>query len=187
MISFEICIHICHILTVYESIFPCILIEFFFWDAEKWTKYISRNNRHAGKPTDFSSFSHTHQNSLNLIIRMMCCEDIFGTIFFFHLTKKTISFLSCDMFDTFFCCFRESSDIHFLYFADDVFTIANICNKFSICIRFISSEWMIKVYNDEFFFCMVLFDHIKKYHTIHSPTYRENKDIWGMSIFWKCF
>ena len=187
MISLKMRISICHVLAIYDHIFLCILIKSFFSNTEKWTKYIPSNNRHTRESTDFPSFYHTHEDSLCLVIRMMRCEDILCTIFFFYLSEKPIPLISCDMFDTFFLGFCESSDIHFLYFADDIFTLANICNKFSIGIRFISSKWVIEVYDDDFFFWMMFFYHIKKYHTIDSTTDCDDENIWWIGIFWKCF
>ena len=129
------------------------------------------------RPTDKVEYC-----SLDTIICVMCCEDIFCGIFLRYSGEEFISVFSCGGFDTWSLFFCETSNIHLLDFESDISTFANIRDELSISIRLQPTEWVIEV-SDDYFLCWVMpLDEIKHDHTIDSTTHREDERIFPSNI-----
>jgi hypothetical protein len=108
---------------------------------------------------------------------MMGGEDIFCTVLFRHFSEKFVSIVSCGIFYTFFLISREFRDIELLGFTREMLLFTMLYDKLSISIGLGSTERVIKVCDDDFFFRVMFQDEIEEHHTIDSSTHREDEGI----------
>jgi hypothetical protein len=85
-------------------------------------------------PSELRSTDEIKYGSLDAIIEMMSRENISSGSLHTDVFEKFISTLACRHLDAHLLFARELSDVYRFSYIFDIFSIANICDKFHISI-----------------------------------------------------
>lgn len=122
------------ILSIRDMATLCIVENLCLGLFEEWSKDVFREFAHARESLELPPLEEILENRLNLIVCMMCREDILGPLLTSNMFKELVPLLTSYCFDGSFPRFCEGRDIFFFAGKCYILSIAKIRNKVSITI-----------------------------------------------------